>query len=142
MSCIVLTTDLSTESQRAFAPAAELAKKLGLAVQLLHVVEDVQVSPHGAPLAPPQSSPDLQEREDEARKKLAEVAAGLGGAEVTVRSGADVVATICEFAREQGAEYLALSTHGRTGIRHLVLGSVAGEVVRKSTVPVITYPQS
>ena len=58
MGKIVLTTDLSDESQRAFAPVGELAQKLGHDIVLLHVVEEVMARPHGAPLAPAQAPPD------------------------------------------------------------------------------------
>ena len=58
MTNILLTTDFSDESKRAFQPARELAEKLGLGITLLTVVQDVKAIPHGAPLALPQSAPE------------------------------------------------------------------------------------
>ncbi len=143
MSCIVLTTDFSEESTRPFAPVVALAKQLGLDIHLLHVVVDLKAIPHGAPLAPPQSSPDLSQELYEAQTKLDEFAKKLGN-EVPVTSkvfaAEEVIEGICEYATEQKARYLALSSHGRSGIRHFILGSVAEAVVRQATVPAIIYP--
>jgi nucleotide-binding universal stress UspA family protein len=45
---------------------------------------------------------------------------------------------ILEAAREKGAELIVMGTHGRTGLNHLILGSTAENVVRKSSCPVLT----
>lgn len=44
---------------------------------------------------------------------------------------------ICEMAEELGHELIAVSTHGRSGIQHFLIGSVAERVVRLSKVPVV-----
>jgi nucleotide-binding universal stress UspA family protein len=44
---------------------------------------------------------------------------------------------IVRFARERGFDLLVLATHGRAGVRRMVLGSVAEHVVRDATVPVL-----
>ena len=56
---ILLLTDLSPESLRPAAPVTELATKLGARVTLMTVVQDVRIAPHGAPLAPKISAPDV-----------------------------------------------------------------------------------
>ena len=48
--------------------------------------------------------------------------------------------TICARAAETGADLVVMSTHGRTGLAHYLLGSVAERVVRNSSVPVCTVP--
>ena len=48
-----------------------------------------------------------------------------------------VVDTICKVREEVGADLLIMGTHARTGLRRLVLGSVAEEVLRRSVVPVV-----
>lgn len=45
---------------------------------------------------------------------------------------------IREFSREEGIDLIVMATHGRTGLRHMLLGSVAERVVRLSDVPVLT----
>ncbi len=44
--------------------------------------------------------------------------------------------------RESRADLIALATHGRTGLARLALGSVAEDVLRRSTVPVLCFPTS
>jgi len=52
-------------------------------------------------------------------------------------------AEIVEFAQQGGFDLIVMSTHGRTGIAHALLGSVAERVVRRSPVPVLTIrPES
>ena len=46
------------------------------------------------------------------------------------------------YAQEVGADCIAMATHGRSGLRRLLLGSVAEVVVRRSSVPVVLYPPS
>jgi nucleotide-binding universal stress UspA family protein len=140
---ILLTTDFSPESARAYQPAVELAERLGAGILLLHVVELAGVAPHGAPLAPVQQPPDTEERVATAERSLAAEVARLGDrvpTQARVAQGTDTVDTIVKTAREAGASYIALSTHGRTGLRRLVLGSVAEAVVRHAKVPVICFP--
>ncbi len=141
MSKIVLTTDLSDESKRAFAPTVEMAQKLGLGIVLVHVVSDYKAVPHGAPLAPAQSSPETAAAVREAKAQIEALRIDLGGdATAEVLTGDDVAETIVDYANKIGAAYIAIATHGRTGFRHLVLGSVAEDVLRHAHVPVVSYP--
>ena len=48
---------------------------------------------------------------------------------------------IVRLGKELGADWIVLGTHGRTGLSHLLLGSVAERVVRTSPVPVLTVPR-
>ncbi|MFQ5747912.1 MAG: universal stress protein [Planctomycetota bacterium] len=140
---ILLTTDLSEESLRPFDPVAELARRNGASILLLHVVEDLGIAPHGAPLAPRLHSPGLEEEIAEARKKLEEIRAGLPGdlpVSAEVIPAVDIAQGVSRFARNEGVDLLALSTHGRTGLRRLVLGSVAEAILRHSEVPVLCFP--
>lgn len=140
---IVLTTDFSDESRRAFAPTLELAKQLDLSITLLHVVPEIQAIPHGAPLAPPIGAPDLHLELEGAKGKLKKIAESLEtdlDLSFEVLSDVDLVASIVEFAAEKDAAFIALSTHGRTGLRHLILGSVAEQVLRNAKTPVLVFP--
>jgi nucleotide-binding universal stress UspA family protein len=143
MSNILLTTDFSDESKRAFKPARELAEQLGLGITLLTVVQDLKAIPHGAPLAPPQSSPELEQEVADAQEAISKTVQELGEGspvETLVVTGEDVAKKIAETAEQTNAAFVAMSTHGRSGFRHLVLGSVTEEVIQHSKVPVICYP--
>ncbi len=67
-------------------------------------------------------------------KKLAE--RQIEGIHVEVRSGSPAL-TICDYAVDVDAELIIISSHGRTGMRRLLIGSVAEAVVRHATVPVL-----
>jgi len=140
MPGIVLTTDLSDESLRAFAPARELADRLDLDVTLLAVLEDLPIEP--APGGLVGVVPDRSELRAAWEARLKELSLGLGERcrSVEVVDAADVPAAICEFAQGHSADYIAMATHGRSGLRRLLLGSVAEVVARHATVPVVLYP--
>ncbi len=142
---ILITTDLSEASYRPCAPVAALAAEHAARITMLHVVPDLQIVPHGAPLAPPISAPDLEERVKLARET---VQREIGDLEWDVECSADVIAgakigeTVAKYAREHDVDLIALSTHGHTGIRRLVLGSGAEEILRHAPVPVLAFPHT
>ena len=53
----------------------------------------------------------------------------------------DPAAEIARFASEHDARYIVISTHGRTGVQRLFLGSVAQKVATKATCPILLLPQ-
>lgn len=140
---IVLTTDLSRGAERAFAPVATLARLIGARVTLLHVVEDIPAIPHGAPMAAPLPSPEMGPRTAAAAAQLQEIQRRFPAGVVVdtaVEPGADVAATVAGFAERHGADFIAMASHGRSGLRRLVLGSVAEGILRHATRPVLVYP--
>lgn len=141
MPGIVLTTDLSEESRRAFAPTVELANRLGQTIVLLGVLEDLPFEPAAGGLMA--TYPDRTQLRADWERRLTEWAAGLGarhGARAVVLDAMDVPRAITTFAAEQRADLIAMATHGRSGLRRLLLGSVAEAVLRHSHVPVLVFP--
>jgi nucleotide-binding universal stress UspA family protein len=141
MPGIVLTTDLSSESKRAFAPVRELARKLGLKVHLLAVLEDMPFEPTGGGLMA--VYPDRRQIKVDWEKSMAALADEFGRelcAQAVVIDAVDVSRAIVDFAQQEKADFVAMATHGRSGLRRLLLGSVAEVVIRHSHVPVIVYP--
>lgn len=144
MKHILVTSDLSEASLRPLEAILQWPWSGDSRITLLHVVPELTVAPHGAPLAPPIVSPDLPAEMEEARKALAEQAKKLGGKlpiEAVVISSPNIPIAIDHYATQHDADIIAISTHGRTGWRHLIIGSVAEAVIRHSTVPVMTFPQ-
>ena len=142
---ILLTTDLSDEALRPFGPVLELAKQSGAKVTLLHVVYDLAVAAHGAALAPPISSISMEAELKNADKGLQEQRLALGDeieVEVKAIAGTDIAQAVVGYAKEHEADLIALSTHGRTGWKHLFLGSVAEGILRRSEVPVLSFPRA
>jgi nucleotide-binding universal stress UspA family protein len=133
---VLVTTDFSPVSTRAVEVACELACDLGARLTVLHVCEVPGYSETG-PIAYDLVTPVVagaQARLDEllapARRRCP-TASGL----VKVGAASDAVLSV---AGEIGADLVVLGTHGRRGIRHAVLGSVAERVVRLCPVPVLT----
>jgi len=113
--------------------ASELAQGENATIYLLHVVP-----------APPIPSVPLEpypQTEHDARAKLQELAqARLEGKvkyEILARSG-DPARIVIAVVEEVGADSIVMATHGRTGVSHFFLGSVAERVVRESPRPVLT----
>ena len=121
---VLLTTDLSEEAERPYRAVAELARRMDASVQLLHVLEDLPIAPHGAPLAPPQHPPDLPEQMEDAREVLADHAQKLGDGlriDTEVIAATRVGEAIAEYADRNSFDLLAISSHGRSGFRRLVM---------------------
>lgn len=142
---MLVTTDLSEEALRPFGTAVLWARRLGLGITLLHVVEDVLLAPPDAPLTPVLTGPCPTERLAEARELLAREAARLASPvplTLDVVLATDVPRAIADYADEHGIALIALSTHGRTGLRRVVMGSVAENVIRHAHVPVLVFPSA
>ncbi|MFY9342631.1 MAG: universal stress protein [Planctomycetota bacterium] len=141
MTGILLTTDLSTESQRAFAPVRSLAQRLNLPVTLLSVIEDVPFEAMAAGVLA--VYPDRTQVRRDHEQALAALADKLGRdvcRQCTVVEAADVPGAIVGQAQKMAADYIAMATHGRSGLRRLLLGSIAEQVVQHAHVPVLLYP--
>lgn len=142
LSRILVPTDFSENAQSALQYAAAFAEKFSSEIHLLHVYQDVTAS-----LVPEPGfafgAPDnfLKELRDDATSRLATLAKSdvLKGRKVVtlVRQGAPFV-EIVRYAREELIDLIVVSTHGRTGLSHVFLGSVAEQVVRKAGCPVLT----
>lgn len=140
MPGMIITTDFSDESRRAFEPARALAKRLGLPVTLLTVIEEtpMEMLATGAPVAWPDRQQIRRDVTERMQKLVQEV--GGDGVAFAVVDGLDAAVAITEHADKVQADFVAMATHGRTGLRRLLMGSVAESVVRRAKVPVILYP--
>lgn len=141
---ILVTTDLSEPSLRPCEPIREFARQHGARVTFLHCVPTLIGLPHGAPFAPPIQPPSMDRELESARERLEswrdELAWDDVPVEVALIEGDDVGQRIHEWALQNEVDLIALSTHGHTGLRRLVLGSAAEDILRHSDVPVIAFP--
>lgn len=144
MRKILVPLDFSEEGERAMKAVAELAAATRAAVVLLHVIENVGVAPVGEGSAAPVFLAGTKEELELARKTLEERRKAFpGGVEVT---GEAIVApsvphAINDYAAKNACDVIALSTHGRTGFRRMLMGSVAEAVLRGARVPVLAFPR-
>ena len=140
---ILLTTDLSEQAQRAFAPVCEIAKLLGAKITLLHVVQILTKVPQGAMLAQPVTLGNPEKERKDAAAALEEQSALLDSSlevSLDVITSDNVPRGVVQYAEEHGVDLIALSTHGRSGLRRMVLGSAAEGILRHSHVPVLCFP--
>lgn len=138
---ILLPTDFSDFSRAGLAYGCAFAEKFGAELHLLHVLQDLVAllpEPGLAYPAPGDYMQELQSSADQALAKLPEpgCAEGLPVVRAT-RQGAAFV-EIIRYARENEIDLIIMGTHGRSGLAHVLLGSVAERVVRKSPCPVLT----
>ena len=129
--------DFSDDAEAALEAAVELARRLGARLHLLHVYQqpvDV-LSPYGVAIQP-NVGPELRAA---AQGRLQQLAARISGVrvELHVAEGPPALA-IAEQAQSLGADLVVMGTHGRTGLRHLLLGSVAERTMRTAPCPVLT----
>ena len=140
---ILVAVDFSECSWLALARADELAKALGAKLHLLHVWQaPAFVSPEAMVGVTPREQTLAQLVHREAEKLLESFVqrardAGIGVESARVADG-DPARTIVEEADKGDYDLIAIGTHGRTGLSHLLLGSVAEKVVRKASRPVIS----
>lgn len=138
---ILCPTDFSEFSEQAIVYACELAEKFQSELHLLNVVQDYDA-------IAPASGESFQQFTDwlpQLCKQSEEQLAKLPGAdwatrlkvERTTRMGAPVD-EIVKYARECSVDLIVQGTHGRRGVKHLLLGSVAENIVRYAPCPVLT----
>ena len=139
---ILVPLDLSTSEENALNYAVEMARKLNGKIVLLHVIEPGYSDPEPA-LAYLPASTEIQERAG--RKRLREVAQKLIPKplfdKVILRLGSPYY-EITAAAKELNTDLIVISTHGRTGLRHVLMGSTAERVVRHAHCPVLTVRMS
>jgi universal stress protein A len=135
---ILAPTDLSEPSQQAIQYARELARTFGATLVLLHVVE---LPPYPIEGLPPSSLGGtlLEELEQQATSDLAQVLANEAEVKVVRRVVVGIpYRRIVEVAEAEKFDLIVMATHGRTGLSHLFMGSVAERVVRTAPCPVLT----
>jgi nucleotide-binding universal stress UspA family protein len=136
---ILAPTDFSDYSKQALRDAFELAQTFGAKLSLLHVLEP---SLYLGEFTPPTMGEDLLG--DLERQASAELARVLPEAQqATIEVTRSVVMgspsqKIVETAETEHVDLILMATHGRTGLSHLLIGSVAERVVRTAPCPVLT----
>ena len=141
--CALVPLDGSPVAEAIIPFILEIAGPLDMAVRLLRVVEPVR--PMVVEGAGPLIVDDPVARKREAEEYLAPIAAELRDRGVDaaweVRHGA-AAAVIVDAAKSRGADLIAMSTHGRSGLGRLLFGSVAEQVLRHADVPVFLMRQT
>ena len=139
---ILVPTDFSASADAALAYALKLADQVGAAVRLVHVFEDpdaVSIYSEVYVPMPPEMRAQLL---DSIRRQLTArtTASGHGNVTTEVLNGAAAKA-IVEGATDNQCDLIVMGTHGRHGMAHVLMGSVAERVVRTAACPVLVVPR-
>jgi len=143
---MIITTDLSPESAMAFAVAKEYATALKYEIELLIIVEDpAQAAMIYAMEYPVFPGVEIQKQLIEKVKKELAVLAdqhfkGFNPKITVFEARGPVHAEITNYAAQNKAKLLVISSHGRSGIKGLLIGSVAERVARSAQCPVLVVP--
>ena len=135
---VLVPIDFSTTADRALTYAIALAQQLQARLTLLHVLDLTPVTMED--MTAGVVATYLDDLETDARHLLQESRervqrAGLQGESLLVQG--TPTQTIVDTASEQGVDLIIMGTHGRTGLAHVFLGSVAEHVVRQGPCPVL-----
>ena len=145
-SKILVAVDESETSRHALQQAIELARKLSASVRMVHVL-DMSWLPIGPEVAIDTAA--LSEARRGVGEKIiaaaCETAKAAGfeaeAALIEIETPMQQIAqAIAKETARWGADLVVLGTHGRRGFQHLMLGSVAEQTVRQSSVPVLLIP--
>ncbi len=138
---ILVPVDGSSTSEQALQRAVELAREQGARLRLVHVVDEINLNMEGAYL-----TDEFAEAVRQAGCELlakAEASVRAGGIEPESclleleRLGTHVAEIVVAEAARWPADLIVIGTHGRRGVSHLLLGSVAERLVRSAATPVL-----
>jgi nucleotide-binding universal stress UspA family protein len=134
---ILVTTDFSEESRKAFRYAAAFADQLGAELDVLVVIEPATFMSgmEAVPIAMDTKSLRSAAEQSLAKWIQKELPAPIRATPI-VREG-KAYSEIVSAAEERGADMIVISTHGYTGVKHLFMGSTAERVARHARCPVL-----
>ena len=128
---ILFLTDFSAASETALAYAMGIARHFGAQVYPAHACDPVILTET--------ASPDIvDEAEENSRQRLTQLATkySVTGPPLFVRGS--VEAAVPRWIEEHGIDLIVMGTHGRRGLKHFLMGSVAEAIFRGATCPVLT----
>jgi nucleotide-binding universal stress UspA family protein len=141
---ILCPVDFSEPSRRALNYAVALSTWYSAPLTVLHAVANVPVFEVTAPFGPLGSPPvrlkdrDVEQERAELRRFIG-AAAGTPEVELVVEL-ADTYPEILRQAIDRKVDLIVMGTHGRAGLRHVFLGSVAEKIIRNASCPILVVP--
>jgi len=134
ISRILVATDFSPQASKALEWAQRLAGAFEAKLVLLHVIDIFSLAEITCATGGTDPLPLLREQ---AQKCMGELKRLVPEAQTAILEGSPRP-MIVDAALTQDCQMIVMGTHGRSGLAHLLLGSVAEYVVRNGTVPVLT----
>ncbi|MCB9881937.1 MAG: universal stress protein [Planctomycetes bacterium] len=144
---ILMPTDLSECSWAALPTAQDLARDYGATLHVGFVIEHphhlTSLNPYGVTNRGFDLDATVEEVTREAKRLIAQrIARSVDpvDAKIEVLQGTNTARTIVEMAKNLEADLIVISTHGHTGLKHLLLGSVTEKVIRTAPCSVLAIP--
>ncbi|MEO6844483.1 MAG: universal stress protein [Ginsengibacter sp.] len=141
MQKILVPTDFSNNALKAIGYAAEIAKKSGATIFLLHVIEptlnmaNMQADSSGKKVVNARTS-----KLNLSLKSIAEVYPDVKV--IPYLAGGAVVPSILEYAEKEMIDMIIMGTKGASGLKKIFIGSVTAAVIESTKIPVLTVPVS
>lgn len=133
---ILVPTDFSDTSAKAISYGVELCHKFGAELHLLHAFEETPILYVEGAAAPVQSGDDVKAAATKALNDMKPENADSLDVMRSVTDGKPFV-EIVRYAKGHNIDLIVIGTHGRGTVSHLLIGSVAENVVRKAQCPVL-----
>lgn len=143
---ILVTTDLSEESRVAFSPALEQARAFDATITLLAIIEDpAQAAVIYALDFPVKPDSEIQAQLHEKvindlNMLASNYFSGVSVDPIVIAAEGPVHSEIINFARSNAFDLIVMSTHGRTGLSRMLIGSITERVVREAPCAILTVP--
>ncbi len=139
---IVVGLDFSEGAEAAIVRAADLAERFHAGLHLLHVTHTAYSEYGGTRHADNENSYERRLRTFAERALGGAKALDVIGPKIVVLRGEAAPDALVRYAEDVSAGLLVVGTHGRRGVRHFLMGSVAAEVVRRARCPVLAVPNA
>lgn len=141
MQKILVPTDFSNNALKAVGYAAEIAKKSGATIFLLHVIEPA------INMATMQADSSGKKVVEERTAKLNLSLKSIGEVYPNIKvipylAGGSVISSILEYAEKEKMDMIVMGTKGASGLKKFFVGSVTAGVIGKTRIPVLTVPVS
>jgi nucleotide-binding universal stress UspA family protein len=138
---ILAPTDFSAHSELSVRYACQIAERLSSELHLLHILSEILPAgpdPLLMPVMPAEYYKDEEERARHTLDRLLEPRWGKPASVVKAVRWGSPVDSIVSYALDHRIDMIVIATHGRTGLSHVLLGSVAERIVREAPCPVLT----
>jgi len=136
---IICPIDFSAFTEEILAYAVNIAKKFEAELHLMHVTPNLNYfTPYESFLTPENLVAIERNIEKEVDKDFEEVCKNIDIPIKKVTKTGVTFVEIIDYIKEEAIDLVVMGTHGRSGIEHILIGSVAEKVVRKSPCPVLT----
>ena len=139
---VLFPTDCSENSEDALAYAIEITKKFNAKLLILNVTSELEIYGGDNDYLSPANYKKMVEAADaDSKKQLKAYWEKFEESDIKVelmQVKGDPFKEIVLFAQDNKMDIIVMGTHGRTGIQHIMMGSVAEKIVRYSPIPVLT----